>query len=156
MTHHYKFDVLYTIPMKKKTVSHKTRRASTPKQTILFRRILIITTCVIIVTGMLVWINKSSIGRAVAGASIMKGLFVQGTISMPTLSEVTSFNIYYKEAGEKEFTNSVRNISPTVSSYTISHLKKNTHYQYRFAAVNDKGQEYLFSEILPLTNIEPM
>lgn len=147
--------------MKKKTVhtkstSRTTRKASTPKQTILFRRIVIITTCVVLVGAALLWINKPAVEQSVAGASIMKGLFVQGTVSVPNLEGASSFNIYYKEAGEKDFVNAVRNVPTTTSSYTISHLKKGVNYQYRFAAVDDTGKEYLFSEILPLTNIEPM
>lgn len=160
MTGYASFGVLY-ISMKKKTVHTKssgksTRRSSSPKQTVFFRRILIITTCLVLAVIGINLIDKSSLGRAVAGTSIMRGMFVQGTVSMPTLKEANTYNIYYKEAGAKEFINAARGISPNTTTYTISYLKKNVNYQYRFAAVDGSGREILFSEILPLTNIEPM
>ncbi len=160
MTGYTSFDVLY-IRMKKKTVHAKSsaksaRKASAPKQTVFFRRILIITACLVLAIVGITLLDKSSLQRAVAGTAIMKGMYVQGTISMPTLSEANTYNIYYKEAGAKEFINAARGISPNIPTYTISYLKKNVNYQYRFAAVDGSGKEILFSEILPLTNIEPM
>lgn len=160
MTDKLNFDLLYR-DMKKKTVHAKTtssssRKVSAKKQSLSFQRIIIITTCVVVAFIGIILTNKSAFERTVAGTAIMKGMFVSGTVTIPTLSEAATFNIYYKEAGEKDFVNAVRGISPNTERYTISHLRKDVPYQYRFAAVDGSGREFLFSEILPLTNIQPM
>ena len=147
---------------KKKTVhsSKTTRRVvkhpATPKKTVLFRRIVISSACLVLVGVTGVLLNKQTVEQSVAGASIMNGLYMQATVTMPQISNASAYNIYYKEDKDKDFVNAVRNVSTTIPTYTISHLKKGVNYQYRFAALDSNGKEFIFSEILPLTNLQPM
>ena len=134
-----------------------TRKASSSGQTIVFHRIVIVSACLSLFVVGIIAANSHNVMQSVAGASIMRGVFAEGTVTVPSdLKEATSYTIYYKQADEKEFTNSVRNVSPSVGTYTISHLKKGASYEYRFAAVDASGKEYMFSEILPLTNLKSM
>jgi hypothetical protein len=139
-----------------KTTRRSVKHTATPKQTVLFRRIVIISACLVLVTVTAVLLNKQQVEQSVAGASIMNGLYMQATVTMPQISDASAYNIYYKEDKDKDFVNSVRNVPTTVPTYTISHLKKGVNYQYRFAALDSSGKEFIFSEILPLTNLQSM
>jgi hypothetical protein len=154
--------------MKKKTTT--TKRTATQKaprktlkkttnagQAILIHRIFIVSACVtLFVAGVLI-ANKQTVNQSVAGASIMRGMFLQAAVPIPdNIAGATSYNIYYRKTGDTEFSNAVRNLSPYVGTYTISHLKKGSTYEYKFSAVDASGKEFFFSEILPLTNVQPM
>lgn len=139
-----------------RTTKKTTKHASTPKQTVLFRRIVVISVCLVLVTVTAVALNKQKVQQSVAGASIVNGLYNQATVTMPTISGATAYNIYYKSDKDQTFVNAVRDVPADVKTYTISHLKKGVNYQYRFAAIDSLGREFIFSEILPLTNIESM
>lgn len=144
--------------MKKKVAPKQAakRTSQGSHQPIFFRRIVIISACLILVVAGVITINRHSVSRAVAGVSISRGLFMQSTIQLPTNPDAASYNIYYKRDREKDFTNAARNILPTVSTYTISYLKKGAVYQYRIATVNSKGKEVSFSEVKQITNLQPM
>ena len=86
----------------------------------------------------------------------MAGLFNQAVVAIPSVPNAASYNIYYGQVGEQTFTNAVRNIPTNVTNYTISDLKKGVNYQYRVAAVDKNGKEFLFSAVKPLTNLQPM
>ena len=134
-----------------------TRKTSSGGQSILFQRIVIISACLTLFVVGGVIVNKRSVGQAVEGASITKGLYMQATVQMPNdVPQATYYNIYYKTSSEKTFTNAVRRIPTNVTTYTISRLKKGVSYVYRYAAVNAEGREILFSQTLPLTNLQPM
>ena len=146
--------------MKKKVTSTKkttsrVKRSST-SQPVIFRRVLIISACVLLVVIGISTTKNNSVTRAVAGTSIARGLFMQATIQMPNIPGAAAYNLYYKETEEKDFTNAVRNISPNVPNYTVSYLKKGTSYQYRLSAIDKDGQEFLFSETRPVTDLQPM
>lgn len=146
----------------KRTTASKTTRKTTKKtttggQTVLIHRIFIVSACLTLFVGGVLLANKNTVNQSVAGASIMRGMFLQSSVSIPdNIAGATSFNIYYRKTGESEFTNAVTNLSPYVGSYTISHLKKGSTYEYKYAAVDASGKEFVFSEILPLINLKPM
>jgi hypothetical protein len=150
--------------MKKKTTVKSTASKATRKttrktggQTVLIHRIFIVSACLALFVVAAVFVNKPAVTQSVLGTSIMKGSYAQATVEVPAdVPNAASYILYYKLASEEEFTNSVRNISPQAGTYTISHLKKGENYVYRFAAVDDTNAEVLFSETLPLKNIEPM
>lgn len=151
--------------MKKKTTPRKTATKKTVKrtaprssksETILFRRIVIISACLVLVIVGFVNANRHSITQAVAGVSIMQGLFNQATVTLPSVPDAASYNIYYRQQGEASFTNAVRNIPVSVDSYTISDLKKGATYEYQVSAENSGGKEIYFSDIKTLTNVSPM
>ncbi len=86
----------------------------------------------------------------------MQGLFDQATVSLPPVPNAASYNIYYRQVGEQSFSNAVRNIQPSVTTYTISYLKKGVNYEYQYSAVDKNGKEFLFSDLKPLTDLQPM
>ena len=151
--------------MKKKTVHTKTAAKKTVKrtipkssknETILFRRIIIISACLVLVVVGYVSANRHAVTKAVAGVSIMQGLFNQTTVALPSVPNAASYNIYYRQQGEQTFTNAVRGIPLSVHSYTISDLKKGVTYEYQVSAENNSGKEIYFSDIKTITNVQPM
>ncbi len=140
-----------------KATHRTTRRSTSGNQDVVFRRIIIISACLVLFFVTIVMVNKQNVTQSVAGISVMNGLFMQATVGVPhDFPEAISYNIYYKTADEEDFTNAVRNVSPSVRSYTISHLKKGSSYQYRFAAVDAQGEEFVWSEVQELTSLQPM
>jgi hypothetical protein len=141
----------------KNAVSKAVKKTNSGEQPILIHRIFIISACLTLFAFGVFYANKQTVEKSVAGASIMKGLYVQGTIPVPAdLADAYSYNIYYKQTDEKEFTNAVRNVPTNVGTYTISHLKKGSAYQYRLAALDANGKEFMFFEPLPITELHPM
>ncbi|HVA96835.1 MAG TPA: fibronectin type III domain-containing protein [Candidatus Acidoferrales bacterium] len=144
----------------KKATARKTVKRTTPRssgnETYLFRRIVIISACLVLFVIGVVSINRHSVTQAVAGAQIMNGLFNQATVSLPPVPNAASYNIYYRQTGEQTFTNAVRNIPLSVHNYTISDLKKGVNYEYQISAVNSDGKEIYFSDIKPITDLQSM
>ena len=102
-------------------------------------------------------VNKHTISQSVAGASIFNPmLYTQGTVSWSSINGAKAYNIYYKATGETIFSNAVRNLPATMTTYHISYLKKNVSYQYRISALNYSGREFWWSDILPITTISSM
>ena len=153
--------------MKKKTAPQKTAARKTVKrtiprsrvasnnQTLLFRRIVIISACLVLVIGIAATFNRGAASQAVAGASIARGLFMQTTVSIPSVTNATGYNIYYKQQSDQKFTNAVRNIPPYISRYTISYLKKGVTYQYTEAAIVN-GKEVNFTPLQTITHLQSM
>lgn len=148
----------------KQTAPRSSRSASPGNQTLLFRRIVIISACLVLFFGVMATVDRPAVRGAVEGASIMAGLDNQATVSLPTIAGAKSFNIYYGQEGQFPFTNAVRNISPNVGTYTISDLKKGVTYQYYYVYVNAQGkevvppQEVSNGHLVPqtLSDIQPM
>jgi hypothetical protein len=144
----------------KKAAYRKTLKRTAPKptaeQSLVFRRIVIISACLVLVVGVAAILNKGAASQAVAGISIAQGLFDQATVPLPPVPNAVSYNIYYGQSGVPGFSNAVRNISPSITSYTVSYLKKDVDYDYRISAVDKNGKEFLFTTIRPLTNLQPM
>ena len=122
---------------------------------LIFRRIVVISACVVLVIGIAATFNRGAASQAVAGASIARGLFVQSEVTIPHVYGATEYNIYYRQLGEQKYTNAVRNIPPYVNTYLISYLKKGVTYQYTVAAVID-GKEVSFTPAQTLINTQPM
>jgi hypothetical protein len=137
----------------KRTIPHS--RASSRNQTVFFRRIVIISACLVMVIGVFATFNRGTASQAVAGASIARGLFMQATVELPSVPNASGYNIYYKQQSDQKFTNAVRNIPTSVQQYTISYLKKGVTYEYTEAAIVD-GKEVDFSPIQTLTNLQSM
>lgn len=150
--------------MKKKTVHTKkasarktvrkrtTRRAA--EQTFLlpftFRRIVLVTTAIALFLVVVALFKQDSGRQAVAGVSIMNGLFSQATVTLPKIDGAVSYNIYYKEQSETDFPNAVTLISTTLPTYTVTYLNKGTRYEYKVTALDASGKEFWFSEVKPL------
>lgn len=152
--------------MKKKTAIKKTppkaprknvKKVNADGETILIHRIFIVSACLTLFAFGVFYANKQTVEKSVAGASITRGLYAQATVSLPyDIPQAKAYNIYYKQTDEKEFTNAVRNVPVDLGMYTISHLKKGSTYQYRYAALDENGKEFMFSEPLPITELHPM
>ncbi len=56
-----------------------------------------------------------------------------------------AYNVYYKEAGDKKFTHSVRRLPHNFNDFTINSLKKGVNYSYVISALNENGKEFWFS-----------
>ena len=107
------------------------------------------------IVGITMTFDKGSLSRAVAGVSITRGLFMQAMITLPSDADANSYNIYYKQSGDQDYTNAVRNISPNAHTYLVSYLKKGVTYQYTVAEVIN-GKEVSFTPIQEITNLKPM
>lgn len=121
-----------------------------------FQRVVLITTCFVLFIVAVMVVTRKPISQSVAGVSIARGLFGQATVSLPRVDEAVTYNIYYRQAGDPDFTNAVRHVSPSVSTYTISYLKKGQNYEYRISAADASGEEFWWSSTMRLTNIESM
>jgi hypothetical protein len=125
----------------KRTVPHSSSRISSPSQSFIFRRIVIVTACLVLLVGVTATVDRPVARQAVQGVSIMAGLYDQATVQLPTIPEAKGFNIYYGTAGQEPFTNAARDIQPNVGSYTISDLKRGVTYEYYYVYVDSQGKE---------------
>ncbi len=136
--------------------SSASRRSSTQIPFIRYQRIIVLSACVLLVVLAFATLNRGSITRSVAGVSIARRLFSQATVLVPQVNSAASYNIYYKQKSEASFTNAVRNVPTSTTTYTISYLKKGASYQYAISAVDANGKEFWWSSLKPLPNIKPM
>ena len=133
------------------------RRATTPTSVWTSYKVRIISIFSVLVLALvLLSTQKHTISQSVAGASVFRPLYAQATVSWADVQGAASYNLYYKQAKEKNYTNAVRNIPSSIRNYTISYLKKNTSYVYRVSAKGVNGSEFWWSDEMPLTNISPM
>ncbi len=121
-----------------------------------FRRIILITTGLVLFVFGFALFNKPQINQAVAGLSVSRGLYAQKTVLMPHVEGAIAYNIYYKKTSETSYTNAVRKIPTNVPTYTISYLKKNATYEYKISAINPAGREFWWSEVLTITATQAM
>lgn len=150
--------------MKKKTAKvkkplrrvKKTLKRSRPQSSGSFYRIVILTACLLLFIVGAVIANRRSIMRSVAGASIVRGLYVQTVVTLPKVPEAVTFNIYYKQASDSTYSNAVRDIPANVTNYTISYLKKGVNYQYKISAADSTGREFWWSDNNTFSVLQPM
>jgi hypothetical protein len=142
----------------KKHVARKPLRSSSRKSTehllllpFSFRRVVLITTGLVLFVLGFALFNKPQVNQAVAGVSIARGLYAQTTVAIPHVDGAVAYNIYYKQTADTKFTNAVRKIPTNVAMYTISYLKKNANYEYKISALNPAGREFWWSEIQTFT-----
>lgn len=136
----------------KKTAPKTTRkssRSSSPAgaHIIMFRRVFLITSCLVLTLMAAGTVAQKGVNQAVAGISVAKGLFAQTTVTLPRVDGAVSYNIYYKEVTEGKYTNAVRNIPASTTTYTISYLKKSNRYHYKISALNSAGKEFWWSNV---------
>jgi len=138
-----------------KTIKKTAPRSSSQNHTILFRRIVIISACLLLVVVAGILPNKNAVNQAVAGVSVVRGFYNQASISLPAYCKgacpgATSYNLYFMQSGEKKFTNAARNIQPTNvnTTVTIQYLKQGVSYIYALKAVKN-GTEFYSSTIKP-------
>src|SRR6266699_2058082 len=130
--------------MKKRAVRKQSRRIhhTTAKQheaVIVFRRFVIFTACVGLFIFAIALFNRPAFNQAVAGASVTRGLFTQVTVALPNVPGAVAYNLYYKQPSDHAYIHAVSNISATITTYTVSYLKKGSGYQYRVSALNASG-----------------
>ena len=137
----------------KKTAAKKTTRRTSrsSSETLLlpfsFKRIVFISTCLLLFVVIAVSSHKSAVRSSVAGISVMQGLFAQQVVELPAVDGVVSYNIYFKKTDASTYTNAVRSIPSSFKQYTISYLNKNVSYDYKISAVNAQGSEFWWSEV---------
>ena len=94
--------------------------------------------------------------NSVLGVSIVKGMYQQAIIPLPSVTGAIKYNIYYKSSADPSFIDAVRGVNSKFVDYTINYLKMNTSYQYKISAVNKHGAEFWWSPTLNMTNLQPM
>lgn len=67
------------------------------------------------------------------------------TVWWSSVNGANSYNLYFKESGEKMYTHAVAGLPSNASSYTIQYLKSNVTYVYTIAAVDNGGKEFWWS-----------
>jgi len=140
---------------KRVTRPSRTRSRQASPASFSFQRIVVITTCLVIVFAV-VLANKNKVTQSVAGISVARGLFSQVNVGWDPVYGATSYNLYYKQTDDHEFTNSVRNIPADITEYTVSYLTKGKKYDYKLAVVGANGQEFFWTEVHPLSEPESM
>lgn len=146
--------------MKKRVLKPKRRvakpsRARSKNSSFTFQRIVVFTACLIIVFAVIL-ANKNKITQSVAGISITRGLFSQVQVGWNPVDGATSYNLYYKQKDDREFTNSVRNIPADITEYTVSYLTKGKEYDYKLAAVGANGEEFFWTVAEEFSDPESM
>lgn len=141
----------------KRTTHHKVTR---DKEQILllpfsFRRIILVSTCLLLFVVIAVT-HKNQVTQSVAGITIARGLFSQTTVTLPKIDGAVAYNIYYKQTSDSKYTNAVRRVPTTVSTFLLSYLKKGEAYDYKISALNSSGKEFWWSETKPLINLRSM
>ena len=154
------------MPLKKKITKAKTTktkrtipqtRSSSAFVPFSVTRIVIFSACLMLVfVAAVVTIKRHTLSQAVAGTSIVRGFYEQATIPLPAVTNAVTYNIYYKTADEATFTNAARDIPSDIHYYTLSYLKKGVQYKYKYAAVDNLGKEFFFSDVSPITDLKPM
>jgi len=147
-----------------KKVAHKkplrsSSRRSTEHMLLLpfsFRRIILVTTGLVLFVFGFALLNKPAVNKAVAGTTIMRGMYAQTTISVPHVEGAVAYNVYYKQSSDKNYTNAVRKIPTNIATYTISYLKKNAVYEYKISALNPAGREFWWSQTQTFTALQAM
>ena len=138
----------------KKTVKSTAPRSSSHStagdQVLIFRRLVVISACVVLAVGVMGTFDRPLVRGVVEGASTVAGLDDQATVLLPTVPNAVAFNIYYRKVGSPTFDNAVRNIPANDHYYIISNLSKDVNYEYRYAAIDKNGSEFLFSDVKPL------
>jgi len=145
----------------RKTVKRTVPRSTKRNQTILFRRLIIFSACLVLFVLGLDTVHKGTFSQAVAGMQITKGVFYQATVPLvPPVNPgytLASYNIYYDVNGAKTFNNAVIKIPATATQYIVSYLRNGTSYQYLIKAVDSNGAEHPLGGIKPLNyNIQSM
>jgi hypothetical protein len=129
------------VTSRRRVTARRTTSRSSKPQVAFYRRIFIFGSLAVILAVVIAIPNRTLVRGAVEGAQITAGMYDQQTITLPQVPGAVTYNIYYKEQSETKFTNAVRNLPSTVTSYTISYLKANHTYVYRISAKNNLGKE---------------
>lgn len=66
----------------------------------------------------------------------------KGEASWKSVPGAVTYNLYYKEKGDKVYSYAVGSLPSTVTSYTIRSLKNYVKYVYNVASVNSSGVEF--------------
>ncbi len=72
--------------------------------------------------------------------------FGQAKIKLPRVLGASTYNIYYKESGNKKYEHAIRTLPANVENYTIGFLKKGVAYSYAISALDRSGKEFSFSK----------
>jgi len=133
----------------KRPLRRTTKRAS--QGFVLTYRKLTIGTLAIVAAFGLFSIYKQPDTKAVLGASVFKPMYAQATASWANASWANGYNVYYKLTTDTKYTNAVRGLPQTSTTYTIQYLKKDAQYVYRVAGVV-KGKEVWITPQQPLVS----
>lgn len=139
-------------PLRKKTVKR------VPIQMSYQRIVYMGTIAVALLLTVLITPARHILSNSVLGAATMAApqLFNQTIIAVPHISGAVRYELYYKTASDTVYKHAYRNISSNATTVTVSYLKKNTTYVYRFSAVNAANAEFWWSAETPMVNLQSM
>lgn len=142
--------------IKRQVKAIRIERKEKTQSLIFYKRIIYIASFFAAIAGFFIIFNRTVMRQAVEGMSITRSLYEQATIALPSINGAVSYNIYYKQETDGEFTYSVRKLPATIRFYTISYLKKGINYQYRISAVNPSGSEFWWTPLTSFSSRESM
>ena len=119
-------------------------------------RSLLFLLLIVLLIGGVAFVERRPLVQAMAGTGMLKGMYTEGNVPLPHISGANSYNIYYSPASNNSFPYSVRGIPSSMSSYTVSYLRKNTPYQYKISALNKAGKEIWWSKASSLSDVHAM
>ncbi len=120
----------------RKSVSSRPRKSSP----LMWRRWFIVILPIVILIAAITVIRRSPSTQTVLG--VTTSAFREEIVKWNSVPNATGYNIYYKEKSDKDYTNAVRNLSVSTTSYTINFLKKNVDYQYYITAYDSSEKEF--------------
>ncbi len=82
------------------------------------------------------------IGTSLLASPAFGAYFPKGEATWQSVPGAVTYNLYYKEKGDKTYSYAVGALPSTVTSYTIRSLKNYVKYVYNVASVNSSGVEF--------------
>ena len=137
---------------KKASVKRTAIKRTDPKKSSVLQAVVVVLAIIAIVFSLLAAFNPQALRSLLIQSGLTFGMYDEAQISIPNIEEAKTFNIYFKEVSEENYTNTARNVPASAGSYMVSYLNKNVDYVYQLAAVNNDGEEFLWSEAVPLSN----
>lgn len=122
------------------------RRARTQRRKgFLITHFQLLVIVVLVIVGALIFVTKFSYGRPnVLGVATSS--YRSSIVYWNGVPGAAGYNIYYKESSDKGWTNAVRDLPRTSTSYTIEYLSEKKGYQYIVKAYDNLKKEFWVSE----------
>jgi hypothetical protein len=135
--------------MKKSAPKHASPKVRHTKSAHPHAKKLLLTLAAILLLLFILPATRQPMANLLAQTGLFKG---NATVTWQKVEGAKSYNIYYKRVGSHigdNYNNAVRNIPADQTSYTISGLKKGKTYEYKISAINENGEEFMWTTFQP-------